>query len=437
MKPKVLIITYYWPPSGGSGVQRWLKFAKYLRDFGWEPIIYTPENPERPAIDPSLEKEVPADLEVIKTPILEPHSIYKKLAGIREDSNIASGMASSGKQNNLIKKIGMWVRGNVFIPDARVLWIKPSAEYLEKYLRDHPVDAIVSTGPPHSMHMIAKRVSESAGIPWLADFRDPWTNIDFVDELRLTPFGRARHERMEAEVLKRADAVVAVTPTMARELAEVRGSQVQVITNGYDHEDFEGMEAQNPEMFTLLHIGTMNEARNPDILWKCLKDLKGEVPGFSGHFKLKLIGSVDAGVNESIHRDGLEDEVEISPYIPHDQIVQAQLHASALLLLVNDAPNAYLLYQGKLFEYLASGKPIVAIGPEKGDTPNLLHELGYAHYTPFGDRIGLRKSILQLFEQHQQGKLTKHDIRKVEKYSRKNLCGEMAGLLNQISSPSA
>jgi glycosyltransferase involved in cell wall biosynthesis len=437
MKPKVLIITYYWPPSGGSGVQRWLKFSKYLREFGWEPVIYTPENPERPALDPSLEDELPDGIEVIKTPILEPHSIYKKLAGVQSDAKLASGMASSGVQHSIIKKIGMWIRGNLFIPDARMLWIRPSIQFLKDYLKEKPVDAIVSTGPPHSMHMIAMGLREWTGIPWLADFRDPWTNIDFANELRLTSLGRARHEHLESEVLKKADTVVAVTPTMAKELSEVRGSEVHVITNGYDHQDFEGLQAEEAEKFTLLHIGTMNEARNPDVLWKSLNDLKGEVKGFSEGFRLKLIGSVDGAVMSSIERYGLQDQVEVSGYIPHTQIVKEQLKASALLLLVNDAPNAYLLYQGKLFEYLASGKAIVGIGPVEGDTPRLLHELGYTHYAGFEDRISLKKSIRELFGQHQKGKLPVHDVQKAERFSRRNLCGEMAELLNELNSESA
>ncbi|MBE9481851.1 MAG: glycosyl transferase family 1, partial [Bacteroidetes bacterium] len=173
---KVLIITYYWPPSGGAGVQRWLKFVKYLREFGWEPIVYTPENPEAPDIDNSLEKDIPDNLTVIKRKIWEPYTAYKKFIGQEKEQKINAGFLSENKKPKLSENISVWIRGNFFIPDARKFWIKPSVKFLTNYLKNNPVDAMISSGPPHSMHMIALGLKQRLGIPWLADFRDPWTN---------------------------------------------------------------------------------------------------------------------------------------------------------------------------------------------------------------------------------------------------------------------
>jgi hypothetical protein len=183
---KVLIITYYWPPSGGAGVQRWLKFSKYLRDYDWEPVIYTPENPEAPAIDNSLEKDIPMGIKVIKRPITEPYLAYKRFVGMKLDEKVNAGFLQEKEKPGLLEGIAVWLRGNLFIPDARRFWIRPSAKYLVNYLKAHPVDAIVSTGPPHSMHLIALQVYKKLNIPWLADFRDPWTGIDFYHQLKLT-----------------------------------------------------------------------------------------------------------------------------------------------------------------------------------------------------------------------------------------------------------
>ena len=183
---RVLIISYYWPPSGGAGVQRWLKFSKYLRDFGWEPVIYTPENPESPDVDKSLLKDIPPGIEVIKKQIWEPYDAYKRFIGQKKDEKIQAGFLSEKKRNPLFENISVWIRGNFFIPDARRFWIKPSIRFLIKYLAAHPVNAIVSTGPPHSMHLIALGLKKKLNIPWLADFRDPWTTIDFYHQLHLT-----------------------------------------------------------------------------------------------------------------------------------------------------------------------------------------------------------------------------------------------------------
>ena len=214
---KVLIITYYWPPSGGPGVQRWLKFAKYLPEFGYEPIIYTPQNPEAPAIDESLLKDIPEGIEVLKQPIWEPYNWYRQFLG-QKDKKIGSGFVSEKKEPGILHKISVWVRGNFFIPDARRFWIKPSVKYLTKYLKENSVDAVISTGPPHSMHLIGLGLKKQLDINWIADFRDPWTNIDFYQELMLSSWADKKHHDLEKEVLTRADKVVTIGYTMSQEM---------------------------------------------------------------------------------------------------------------------------------------------------------------------------------------------------------------------------
>ena len=201
-RKKVLIITYYWPPSGGAGVQRWLKFVKYLPKFGWEPIVFTVQNGEYPVIDNSLVNDVSSNLQVIKSPIWEPYSVYKKLTGRKKEETINSGFLVESEKSKFIENIGKWIRGNFFIPDARKFWIKPSVKTLSNFLIKHPVDIIISSGPPHSSHLIAKKLKSKFNIPWVSDFRDPWTNIDYYKELKLTKWADQKHKVLEKDVLK-------------------------------------------------------------------------------------------------------------------------------------------------------------------------------------------------------------------------------------------
>ena len=432
MRPKVLIITYYWPPTGGSGVQRWVKFAKYLRNFGWEPVIYTPSNPEMPAKDESLLKDIPKDIEVVKQPIWEPHDLYKRFSGLKKEASLGAGMASESSGSGFKQKLAMWVRGNFFIPDARKFWIKPSVSFLINHLKDHPVDAIVSTGPPHSMHMIARGVKKATQIPWIADFRDPWTNIDFIEELNLTTWGKASHAQMEKSVLTEATEVVAVTPTMAKELGAIVNRTVHVVTNGFDENDFQQSVSSNPHTgFTLLHIGTMNKARNPEMLWEAIKELCDEHSGFKEAFKLRLIGRIDSAVYASVTKYELGSHVDLLDYIPHDKIISEQQNADALLLLVNEAPNAYLLYQGKLFEYIASGRPILTIGPDQGDTKELLKELGQETYANFDDKEGLKSHLFNLYQDYEKGALAGVPSTESTRFSRKKLTQDITSILNK------
>ena len=275
---RVLIISYYWPPTGGSGVQRWVKFAKYLPSEGWQPVIYTPENPEQLAVDASLEAEVPAEAEVIRRRILEPYGIYKKLLRRSGHSKEAVEVNPVNAQNkSFVQKVAMWVRGNFFRPDPRCLWITPSVKFLKKYLEEHPVDLIVSTGPPQSMHLIGRRLSLETGVPWIADFRDPWTKIFYFKHLSMTGATKRWHHKMEKKVLDDATAVVAVSPLVQQEFQAMTLTPVELITNGYDECDFPAGKCEEAaggpgREFTITHTGLFAADGNPTVLWEVLAE---------------------------------------------------------------------------------------------------------------------------------------------------------------------
>lgn len=429
---KALIITYYWPPTGGSGVQRWVKFTKYIRRYGWEPIIYTPSNPEVPAIDTSLLKDIPEDITILKTPIWEPYSFYKKFVGIKKEEKLGAALMTSGNENTFLQKLSIWVRGNLFIPDARKFWIRPSVNFLKKYLKENPVDVIISTGPPHSMHMIGLKTSEIRKIPWLADFRDPWTNIDFFEDLKLSKHARERHHTLEKKVLDNADKILVISNTMKKEFLEITNSDIKVIPNGFDSEDFIPIDyVPNPKC-TISHIGMMTPTRNPQILWEVLKELSLEVEDFVDNFKLQLVGRVDVSIQNDIRKFNLNNLVEIINYLPHDEVIPLQQKSEALLLIINNSPNAALLLTGKLFEYLAAKRPIVCISPIFGDATQLLNQSKSSTNILYSDKKGLKTQLLQIYSSWKKG-INRFEESNSDQYSRESLTQTLVEQLNEIS----
>ena len=430
---KVLIITYYWPPSGGGGVQRWLKFVKYLRNFDWEPVIYTPENPEGPVEDQSLFKDIPKDIELIKRPIKEPYRLYKKLTGKSKNQKIQTAFLSeSGSKSSFLENLSIWIRGNFFIPDARKSWIKPSVSYLSSYLKNNEIDIIVTTGPPHSMHMIGYYLKKKLNISWLADFRDPWTNIDYYDQLKLTKRADRIHHKFEKKVLSKADAVTVVSSGMITDFKDKVDREYYFIPNGYDEDDINtGIKIKKSEKFTLSHIGSLTKTRNPENLWNVLKEIISEDEQFSTDLEIRNIGKIDFSVVESLRKAGLKKYLTTINYLPHDQVIDEQKKSSLLMLLINDTPNAKLILTGKLFEYLASGTPVICIGPIDGDAASVLQntECGYAF--DFNDEKHLKKQIQIAYENFKKDELTSKCMN-VSQFERKKLTKKMAVVLNQI-----
>lgn len=427
---KVLIITYYWPPSGGAGVQRWLKFAKYLPQFGWEPIIYTPENPDFAVEDNSLLKDISNNLEVVKSRIWEPYEIYKFLIG-KKGQKVNVSFAGDSRKQGLVHKIALALRGNLLIPDPRCFWIRPSVKLLKKYVSDHKVDAIISTGPPHSMHVIGRKLHKATNIPWLADFRDPWTNIDFYKELNLSWISDKLHHRAEKQVLKNASKVVSVTPTWCAELAELAGRDVDLVHNGYDEEDIVRTDKDVDRDFSLVHIGSLNAARNPHTLWVALSEMINENIDLAAHLKIRLVGNVESVVLQDIESLGLTKYVDRIGYMPHADAIAFQQTSTVLLLLVNNTPNANGILTGKFYEYMASERPILVIGPLKSDVAKLLDETQAGLIADFTDLNGTKIVVEKLFADYMNGSL-KSKSKGYQQYSRKNQCEIMSELLNQI-----
>ncbi len=421
---RVLIITYYWPPNGGAGVYRWLKFAKYLPQHGWTPVVYTPQDPELVAHDPSLQRDIAADLEVIKRPITEPFSLYKRFTGRAQSEKVQTGFLNETGKSGWRDRFALWVRSNFFIPDARVWWVRPSVRHLRKYLAAHPVDAIITTGPPHSMHLIGLGLKRATGVPWIADFRDPWTDIDFYGQLSLTGWADRKHHRLERDVLQHADRVITVSWHWADDLARLGGRPVDVVTNGYDLTDLPGDTVPVDEDWSLVHIGSMSPTRDVPGLWTRLAALCAQDAEFARRFKLRFVGPVDRGVLASVEAAGLGAQVQKMGRVSHAEAMREMRRARVLLLPVNDTPNSLGILPGKVFEYLSVQRPILAVGPADGDIARVLgpHHLRVDRDVP----EAMAPQIRALF-QHAAQDTTDH-----ERYDRRVLAGEVATLLNSV-----
>ena len=445
---RVLVITYYWPPSGGSGVQRWVKFAKYLPSEGWQPVIYTPENPELIAVDKTLGSEIPPEAEIVRTKIVEPYNAYRMLMG--KDSSIdiktftqdtASGgeTGASGGEVNPInaqkksfkQKISLFIRGNFFIPDPRVMWVGPSVRFLKKYLREHPVDAIVTTGPPQSMHLIGLKLSEATGIPWVADFRDPWTKMFYFKHLGLCSWAEKKHHELERRVLDGATRVVAVSPLVKEDFEKMTGTPVELITNGFDESDF-SEEIVPDGFFNITHTGLFAADGNPETLWKVLADKCAEDSSFRDALRLRLVGKTDSAITESIRQAGLGDNLVDLGYRDHRTAVREQKNASLLILPLRKEPEYRAVLPGKLFEYLASRRPILGIGQTDGAMARIIGNTGSGVVYDWDQESKIRACIDFCWDESRQGELDDNSS-DISEYTRRGLTHRYASLLDEIT----
>ncbi|WP_296383117.1 glycosyltransferase [Winogradskyella sp.] len=427
-KKRVLIICYYWPPAGGPGVQRWLKFVKYLPEFDIEPIVYCPENPNYPIVDESLVNEISKSITILKQPINEPYGLAS-LFSKNSAKKISSGVIPKAKKQSFIEKAMLYVRGNYFIPDARKNWIKPSVSFLSNYIKKHQIEIIITTGPPHSLHLIGLNLKQQLGVKWLADFRDPWTTIGYHKDLKLTKSSEAKHKDLELKVLNATDEIIVTSSHTKNEFKAKTEQSISVITNGYDSHKVRVDEKD--DLFTLSHIGSLLSERNPSILWEVLSELIKENETFSKIFKLNLVGVVSDDVLESIHNNGLRHHLNIVGYVSHDEAIKFQMQSQVLLLIEIDTDDTKAIIPGKIFEYLISETPILAIGPKDADVEQIIKTTNTGTYFSYNEKVELKTQILNYFEAYQNNNLKVNAIG-LQPYSRKALTKKLSSIINNI-----
>ncbi|OYX24756.1 MAG: glycosyl transferase family 1 [Flavobacteriales bacterium 32-35-8] len=421
MIKKVLIITYYWPPAGGPGVQRWLKFVKYLPEFNIEPIVYIPENPNYPITDTSLNSEVSENLTILKQPIKEPY----KLAGLfskKASNSISKGIIPVQKKQSFIHKLLIYIRGNFFIPDARIGWVKPSVLFLSDYISKNNIGTIITTGPPHSLHLIGLALKNQLGVEWVADFRDPWTTIGYHKKLKLSKASKEKHKVLERQVLNSADKIIVTSYTTKTEFETITNKPISVITNGYDIEKVG--EVSLDTKFTLSHIGSLLSERNPEILWQVLSKLMEELVGFKDDFQLNFIGFVSDNIMESLERYHLTNHVNNIGYVSHNEAIVFQKKSQILLLIEINSEDTKCIIPGKLFEYMVSNRPIVSIGPKDSDVEKIIKETNTGNYFCYDDYDLLKSTLTNHYHTFKSSTLQSHAIG-LQKYSRKNLTKQL------------
>jgi glycosyltransferase involved in cell wall biosynthesis len=407
MRKKVLIITYYWPPSGGIGVLRCLKFAKYLTNFGWEPIIFTAENAHYPSFDYTNVSDIPADLKVLTCPIIEPYGIYKMLTFQSPKANVNNVFNVKPSKLNWMHNFAVWVRSNFFIPDARALWIKPAYNYLSHWLDNNKVDAIISNGPPHSNTRIATLLKKKYHIPWLADFQDPWTQVDYYQLLRLTPWADHYHHKLEQEAFLYADKLTIVSKAWAKSLEEIGAKNVDVLYWGFDPADYAALDKKLDVKFTLTYFGIMGYDRNPINLFKAIAALIEELPSFREDFCLQLIGQIDYSIWEEINK--------------------------ALLLLLNQQTNAEGRIPGKSFEYMALRRPILFVGDTNAEISGIIDSVAGNQICDYEDYEKIKLSLSILYNNYKNNQDTEMSDSFSEEWSVVSQTKKLAGLLSEMT----
>lgn len=435
---KVLIITYYWPPAGGPGVQRVLKFTKYLPMYGWEPIILTVKNGNFPAIDKSLSAEIPKDTIVFSLPILEPHAIYSKLLG--KDSSDAIPVAVLAEKENLSfkKKLMHWIRLNIFIPDARIGWYWKASRYAKSLLKERNIDLILVSSPPHSLQLIGIKLKKVSGLPLISDFRDPWTDVHYLQNLKRLRIARYIDCRFEKKVLEQATVITTVSPSLLRSLKiKAPGSTFKVIFNGFDPEDFsELQDSDNKGKFTLAYIGNFKANQNIPSLWQALQEISTELPDFSKNFNLAITGKLNPEIEHSITQYGLERFLRYEDYVAHEEAIKRMANASALLFIIPQAKNNEGILTGKLFDYLNTNRPFLSIGPPKGDAAVILDKTKSGPMFDYEDKEGTKTYIKNLYSLWINDKLdtVRPNMNDVRKFDRKLLTKELAELMDSLLS---
>jgi hypothetical protein len=431
-KKKILIVTYYWPPSGGSGVQRWLKFVKYLPQFGIKPFVFTPANPAFAVRDESLVKDIPDEAEIIRFPIWEPYDAFLRISNFFGSKKpVTPAQLVKAKQESLFEKLSTWIRGNLFVPDPRRFWVRPSVKFLDAYLKENQIQTIVTTGPPHSMHLIGYKLKKkNPELQWIADFRDPWSGWGLLDSLKVSKAARKLHSNLEYKVLTTADVVTTITPFYVKHFADLGGRKVELLTNGFDEDDFKDVVITRADKFIIRHVGIINEKCNPVPFMIALGNLMKDDKDFLSDVRVEFIGDVNAAFRSFVERSpGIKEVTFFIPAVPHKQLMKIYGSSSLLLLVLTGYKDAAGYMPGKLFEYIATGLPVLGVGPENGDASVLIRQSKSGKMIDDSDEEGLKKYLKEVYRRWKENQLQGQANESRAQYSRRVITESLSRLI--------
>ncbi|AZQ44239.1 glycosyltransferase family protein [Nonlabens ponticola] len=426
MQSSIYIVCYYWPPAGGPGVQRWLTMSHYLVESNYHVTVVIPENADYPVTDASLTNDINPKITIKKIAIKEPTRWIKKILG-GKTAQLQKGILN--KKPGLLERALLWVRGNYFIPDARKSWADRVVQELENDSAFAKAKTLITTGPPHSVHLVGLKLKKrfTKNIEWIADFRDPWTTIGYHDKLRLSLNAQEKHLKLEKQVLDSADKLLVTSPTTRAEFEAKTKTAITVITNGFNIEP--NNTSQPAGKFTLSHIGTLLADRNPIHLWITLAELIEIREDFAADFKLQLAGNVGDDIINSLKECQLLNYTNLKGYLSHQEAVNAMYNSQALLLIEIDSADTQAIIPGKLFEYIASRRPVIAIGPEQSDIIQILYESNAGTYFKYRDPH-LSRHILELYQAYKKNELLGNH-QEINNYHRSNLTDQLIKIIQK------
>ncbi len=418
---KVLIVTYYWPPGSGAGVQRWLKFAKYLPQYGWEPVILTvdPRFATYPATDNSLNEDIPASLAVHTTGAIDFFRLYN-----RDKSRVPSAGFAQDDAKGLKAGISRFIRGNIFIPDPRRGWNRPAFKKACELIEKENITRVITTSPPHSTQLIGLKLRKRfPSIRWIADLRDPWTDIYYYDKFSPTFLSKAVDRWYERKVLQTADGII----TVGKSLTDIFAARcpgienkTTVITNGYDVRDFEAPQPPEPTIFTISYIGTLSDDYPVETLVRAL----GSFEKTGVEYRFRFVGKVSPRQKKMIESILNPDCIEFIPYSDHTLAIGYMRNSTMLLLIIPDHKSSASIITGKMFEYLASCRPVICLGPVNGDAALILRESRHGQCFDYRDAAGISYYLKSAAEGKEKLILTPP-----EEYSRQRLASKVAETL--------
>lgn len=433
---RVLFISYYWPPAGGPGAQRAAAFARYLPQFGWDPIVLTVRHSEVFYKDPSLTGTLPKSLEVHRTASCEPYRLYKTLTGRTVSTPLPVGWVGQ-ERPGLRERWAGWLRLNLFIPDARAGWIPFAIHAGARLIRRGDIDLIFSSSPPHSLQIVGRQLKRRFGLPWVADLRDPWSGNRHSARVRTrTPWAQALDRRWERRCLRAADHVTTVSPSLAQDfqarLLPGRPFAVTVLTNGYDPADFKESHTVDATAFRIVHTGNLLAQQNPLVLWKSLHALLAAYPDMQAQLRIRFTGHTAQAVLEAIQRCGLTPYLETRDFIPHREIVAEMQQAAILLVVIPETPNNAGIITAKLCEYAGSGRPILLIGPREGDAAGIMQPFDNSFACDEDDVAGCSAFITQVYRAWQAGALPETPAHLRAPFSRQAITAQLAACFDQL-----
>ncbi|MEO9481976.1 MAG: glycosyl transferase [Ekhidna sp.] len=419
---KILIISYYWPPSGGVGVQRWMNFALQLKERGWEPIVLTPENPQFEIKDEKLLERV-KDIQTIRLPIWEPFNLFHKLTGNKERKNVQQGLVLEKSEKGLKDKLMVWIRGNLLVPDPRTFWVRPAAKKAIEVIKEQGIGTIITTGPPHSIHLIGRKTKRATGVKWLADFRDPWSKWDVLKKLNTSTYVLSIHKRLEKSVLSEST----IATTVSKRLASAFGG-IDILHNGITVNNESNVEP-NESHFTIGYFGMLNEMRNPRQLWHLLDQMCRESQVFANKLKIRIGGIVSESIKSEINElNELKDKVQFLGYLPHEGIQDEYRRCNVLLLLLNKSDNSEWILPVKFFEYLAAHRLILGLGERKSDLGDLMNDKDVGEILAYSEISSIRGFIEDIFENDRLPTREDSEIL-LDQFSHKHLVEKLEKLL--------